>query len=174
MTTFFTITIGIALLLLAPTVLLRIWKQFWIEGEGVITGVRLGRTKRPDEKVVRTFHIQYQYVAANHRFTGTDNMQIDVPYYEERDAVAKLTTDFKPGDAIAVYYAESAPALSALRRSVRFGPLLYAIGFLVLITMAYGFWFGLLYTDMKETSERAAQSMAPPTTAPAGQDARQP
>jgi hypothetical protein len=101
-------------------------------------------------------------------------MQIDLPYYKEDAAIKNLKETYSPGDAITVFYAKSLPQMSALRRSVAFGPALYPLGFAVLIVIAAYLFLSGAFTESEGLANQAAQSTAASVTPPARQEARQP
>jgi hypothetical protein len=171
---FFIAVLSIAGVLAVPSVLFRIWKQFWIEAQGVITAVKIRAKRNAEKKKIKTFDIQYEYLASGRRFRGADSVDIDVPYYEENEVVAELAENYKPGDLIAVYHPASTPQLSALRRTVGLDKIFYAIGFLVIVAMGYYVYFAGAFASMDDQPNKAPQSTTTAVTPPAGQEARQP
>ncbi len=125
----------IASVLALPAVFMRIWRSHWIAAGAVVTGVSTRRKKNPEGKDIIIFEFHYSYIVSGTQYTGAGECEIDVPRYQEEDAVAQLSDSYKIGDRISIYYAPTAPSLSATTRGARLPEVIGGIVLLLLLVM---------------------------------------
>ena len=149
MTVYFTITLVPAFLLSVLLLVARFSTQFWRETDGVISKVTLGRRTTAEKKRINTFDVEYRYVVDGRTYLGKERLDLDVPYYQEFDVMAKAKSAYAPGDVIAVYYPSAMPSMSSARRGLTLDRFFWNLALYIILVVALYYlgvgYFAFLY-----------------------------
>jgi hypothetical protein len=110
----FSALFGIVTLAVLLSALFDLWKKIWFASVGEVLDVR--RTSRyvPNEGNKLTVSIRYRFMAGNREYVHEETKPLEVKYYEEKEAMDSIKSQFPLGGNIVVYHPRSYPEVSSV------------------------------------------------------------
>ena len=112
-------------IIIAPFLLLwlfELWKKLWIATVGEVLEVRQTSRYVPNEGRKLAVLIRYRFVSANHEYLHEETKSLEVKYYEEKEAMDSINSQFPVGGKIVVYHPRSYPGVSSISPGVAATP----------------------------------------------------
>ncbi len=110
----FTVISGIVIAGFLLGAAFELWKKLWITTVGEVLAVRQTARYVPNEGRKIVVLIRYRYVSQSREYIHEETKPLDVNYYEEKDAMDSINSQFPLGGKIAVYHPLSLPDVSSI------------------------------------------------------------
>ena len=110
----FSVIFGLVIAFFLFLWLFELWKKLWIATVGEVLEVRQTARYVPNEGRKLAVLIRYRFVSAHHEYFHEETKPLEVKYYEERETMDSINSQFPVGGKIVVYHPRSYPGVSSI------------------------------------------------------------